>query len=218
MWCPRPKAEAACATGVLHSDFSELLPPEHTILPGHLHKCMLPELLSPAVMWDLIYSVEKIQSRWAFWLEIIFLLTLLSPVLQHEASCPFPLPGAFFCGSVSLEVAFWEMFSAVTEHLQLCLLMLWSWDPTTGGGNICFKLLLSSSETFPLFSHNIKARADKSQALMYKFTFCSFPDLTEDTPVFLHKELLTGGQWYPNFAFTVSFSSSRCFRDLDGDA
>lgn len=44
------KLKGACVTGVLHSDFGKLLPPVHTILPGHPHQCMLSELLSPTAM------------------------------------------------------------------------------------------------------------------------------------------------------------------------
>lgn len=47
---------------------------------------------------------------------------VLCPGLQHEASCPLSLPGAFFFVSVSLELALWEMFPAMTElYLQLQL-------------------------------------------------------------------------------------------------
>lgn len=74
------KLKGACVTGVLHSDFGKLLPPVHTILPGHPHQCMLSELLSPTVMWSLIYSVGKIQPWWPFWWEIILVLTLPSCV------------------------------------------------------------------------------------------------------------------------------------------
>lgn len=52
---------------------------------------------------------------------------------------------------------------------------------------------------------------------MCMFTFCGFPDVTEEAPVLLYNELLTGEQWYPNFAFTVSPSSSSCFPDLQVD-
>lgn len=86
------KLKGACVTGVLHSDFGKLLPPVHTILPGHPHQCMLSELLSPTVMWSLIYSVGKIQPWWPFWWEIILVLTLPSCVQDSNTKLPALFP------------------------------------------------------------------------------------------------------------------------------
>lgn len=57
----------------------------------------------------------------------------------------------------------------------------------------------------------------EAKPLVYVFTFCSLPDITEEAPVLQYNALLTGMQWYLNFAFTISSSSSRSFSDLDED-
>lgn len=67
-----PNLKGAWVTGLLHSGFCTLLLPGSIILPRH----MLPELLSPALMWSLLYPACKTQVWWPCWWEIILVSTL----------------------------------------------------------------------------------------------------------------------------------------------